>query len=195
MNSDEVKTWRAAMRKELIARRLAITPEQRKIWSDAINAHLMREFSVLNTLSIGFYWPYQGEFDPRFAIHHFRQQGAMAALPEVVQKNAPLQFRAWWPGVPMTTGVYDIPIPDGTDRVEPQALLIPPVGFDSLGYRIGYGGGFYDRTLAASAPRPLTIGVAFEISRMPSIYPQEFDIPMDYLVTENGVVKHTPTVR
>lgn len=195
MNSDEVKTWRAAMRKELIARRLAITPEQRKIWSDAINAHLLREFSALNTLSIGFYWPYQGEFDPRFAIHHFRQQGALTALPEVVQKNAPLQFRAWWPGVPMTTGVYDIPIPDGTDRVEPQALLIPPVGFDSLGYRIGYGGGFYDRTLAASAPRPLTIGVAFEISRVPTIYPQEFDIPMDYLVTENGVVKHTPTVR
>lgn len=189
MNTDEIKAWRASLRKELIGKRLAISPAQRQDWSAEITRILVQEFPMLNTMAIGIYWPYQGEFDPRFAIRQFREHGAQAALPEVVQKNAPLQFRAWWPGVAMTTGVYDIPIPVGTDVVTPQALLIPPVGFDSAGYRIGYGGGFYDRTLAAAQPRPLTIGVAFEVSRVASIHPQEFDVPMDFVVTERGVVK------
>jgi 5-formyltetrahydrofolate cyclo-ligase len=189
MTTDELKAWRASLRKELIAKRLAISPAQRRDWSAEITRILVQEFPVLNTLSIGIYWPYQGEFDPRFAIRQFRAHGAQAALPEVVQKNAPLQFRAWWPGVAMATGVYDIPVPVGTDLIAPQALLIPPVGFDSEGYRIGYGGGFYDRTLAAAQPRPLTIGVAFEVSRVASIHPQEFDVPMDFVVTERGVFK------
>ncbi len=118
---------------------------------------------------------------------HFRAEGGRSALPEVVQKATPLRFRQWWPGVPMAPGVYDIPVPQGTDVVTPDALLVPPVGFDAAGYRIGYGGGFYDRTLAAASPRPLTIGVAYEISRLPSIYPQAHDQPVDYLVTERGV--------
>ena len=189
MNSDEIKAWRTSLRKELIAKRLAITPVQRQTWSEEITRILIGEFPMLNTMTIGFYWPYQGEFDPRFAIRHFRQYGAQAALPEVVQKNAPLRFNAWWPGVPMSTGVYDIPVPVGTETVQPQALLIPPVGFDGKGYRMGYGGGFYDRTLAAAHPRPLAIGVAFEVSRVNSIHPQEFDVPMDCVVTERGVFR------
>lgn len=144
---------------------------------------------MLNSMTIGMYWPYQGEFDPRFAIRHFRDRGARAALPEVVQRNEPLRFRQWWPGVSLTKGIYDIPVPDGTDIVAPQVFLMPPVGFDGKGYRLGYGGGFYDRTLAALAPRPLTIGLAFEISRVQTIHPQEFDIRMDYVVTELGVFK------
>jgi 5,10-methenyltetrahydrofolate synthetase len=77
--------------------------------------------------------------------------------------------------------------------VVPQALLIPPVGFDARGFRLGYGGGFYDRTLASLAPRPLAIGVAFELSRVDSIRPQPFDLPMDYVVTERGIFKTRET--
>ena len=89
----------------------------------------------------------------------------------------------------MGKGVYDIPVPVGTDIVVPQALIMPPVGFDAAGYRLGYGGGFYDRTLASITPRPLTIGVAYELSRLPTIHPQDFDLAMDYVVTERGIFK------
>jgi 5,10-methenyltetrahydrofolate synthetase len=92
----------------------------------------------------------------------------------------------------MARGVYDIPVPQDTAVVLPQALIMPPVGFDANGFRLGYGGGFYDRTLASLPPRPLTIGVAYELSRVDSICPQDFDLAMDYVVTERGIFKsHT----
>ncbi|WP_342618841.1 5-formyltetrahydrofolate cyclo-ligase [Rhodoferax sp. GW822-FHT02A01] len=187
MAPEDIKAWKAATRKELIARRMAVSDADRKAWNAAITQLLIDGFPQLTGMTIGLYWPYQGEFDPRFAVHHFRDLGATAALPEVVRKAEPLRFRAWWPGVAMTTGVYDIPVPDGTDVVTPQALIMPPVGFDAAGYRLGYGGGFYDRTLASIQPRPLTIGVAYELSRLDTIHPQDFDLPMDYVVTERGI--------
>jgi 5,10-methenyltetrahydrofolate synthetase len=189
MQPDDIKDWKASQRKELLAKRVAVSDADRQSWNTAITRHLIDGFPQLAALCIGMYWPYQGEFDPRHAVHHFRNLGATAALPEVVRKAEPLQFRVWWPGVAMGRGVYDIPVPEGTDIVVPQALIMPPVGFDAAGYRIGYGGGFYDRTLASITPRPLTIGVAYELSRLPTIHPQEFDLAMDYVVTERGIFK------
>jgi len=104
-----------------------------------------------------------------------------------MQKGAPLQFREWWPGVGTTKGAFNLPVPNDTEVLTPQALLIPPIGFDLHGYRLGYGGGYFDRTLAAMAPQPLKIGVAFELSRISTIQPQPHDIPMDFIVTEAGV--------
>lgn len=184
---DDIKSWKAGLRKELLAKRQAVSEADRKRWNAAITQHLVDGFPQLGGLTIGIYWPYQGEFDPRHAMHHFRGQGATAALPEVVQKAAPLQFRSWWPGVAMGQGAYDIPVPQGTELVVPQALIMPPVGFDAQGFRLGYGGGFYDRTLASITPPPLSIGVAFELSRVDSIRPQAFDLAMDYVVTERGI--------
>jgi 5-formyltetrahydrofolate cyclo-ligase len=88
----------------------------------------------------------------------------------------------------MARGVWNIPIPAERQVVPPGALLVPLVGFDSRGYRLGYGGGFYDRTLAALSPKPLAIGVGYEFGRLATIHPQPHDIPMDALVTEAGVV-------
>ncbi len=184
---DSIKQWRKLRRTELLAQRMAVAAERRRAWNDAITAALLEGFPLLQEAVIGFYWPFKGEFDPRFAIHSFRRGGAKAALPVVMQKNAPLQFREWWPGVGTTKGVFDLPVPEGTDALTPQALLIPPIGFDSAGYRLGYGGGYFDRTLAALTPQPLKIGVVFELSRMPSIQPLAHDIPMDFIVTENGI--------
>jgi 5,10-methenyltetrahydrofolate synthetase len=144
-------------------------------------------FPMLGGMTVGFCWPYKNEFDARFAIRRFRDRGATAALPAVVEKARPLQFRQWWPGAPTRPGVYDIPIPDGTEIVLPDAALVPMNGFDEGGYRLGYGGGYFDRTLAAIAPRPLAIGASFELARLPTIYPQPHDIPMDFVVTEAGL--------
>jgi len=184
---DSIKQWRKEQRTELLARRVAVGTDQRRAWTDAITASLLEGFPFLHSLVVGCYWPYQGEFDPRFAIHRLRQRGARAALPVVLQKSAPLQFREWWPGVSTTKGVFNLPVPDGTEVLTPQALLIPPIGFDLHGYRLGYGGGYFDRTLAAMAPQPLKIGVAFELSRISTIQPQAHDIPMDFIVTEMGI--------
>lgn len=183
----DIGQWRKARRSELLSRRVAVTADRHCRWNKTITQLLAEGFPVLQGMLVGFYWPYQGEFDPRFAIRRLRECGARAALPAVVQKSAPLQFREWWPGAHMTKGVFGLPVPDGTGVVRPEALLIPPVGFDSQGYRLGYGGGYFDRTLAAMVPQPLKIGVAFELSRIPTIYPQSHDVPMDFIVTEAGV--------
>ena len=184
---DDIRQWRKAQRAELLARRVAVAATRRSQCNETITRLLVEGFPLLQRMVVGLYWPYQGEFDPRFAIRHLREGGARAALPVVVQKSAPLQFREWWPGVPMTKGVFNLPAPDGTEVVRPEALLIPPIGFDAQGYRLGYGGGYFDRTLAALTPQPLKIGVAFELSRMPTIQPQPHDVPMDFIVTEAGV--------
>lgn len=157
-----------------------------------MTALLVSGFPMLNRMTISFYWPFQGEFDPRFAIRRFRDGGATAALPVVVEKRAPLQFREWWPGVATTKGVFDLPVPEGTRTVVPQALLIPPVGFDARGYRLGYGGGYFDRTLAALTPQPMKIGVAFEMSRIETIHPQAHDIALDFFVTDRCVYRNAP---
>ncbi|MEO8855348.1 MAG: 5-formyltetrahydrofolate cyclo-ligase [Burkholderiaceae bacterium] len=179
--------WRRAQRAALLEQRMAVPQTQHRIWNEMITGLLLEGFPLLRGKIIGIYWPYKGEFDPRFAIHRLRRDGARAALPVVLQKNAALQFREWWPGVATERGVYNLPVPIGTQVVQPEAALIPPIGFDARGYRLGYGGGFFDRTLAAMAPQPLKIGVAFELSRMASIQPQPHDIPMDFIVSEAGI--------
>lgn len=182
----DVAAWRRQKRRELLARRSAIPVELRRRWNERITQLLIRGFPCLEGALIGFCWPYRGEFDPRFAVRWFRERGARAALPVVIAKGAPLEFREWWPGKPVTPGVFGLPVPGGP-AVSPDALLIPPIGFGPLGYRLGYGGGYFDRTLAAAAPQPLKIGVAYEDSRIETIYPQPHDVPMDFIVTQAGI--------
>lgn len=187
MMSDEIKAWRKARRAQLLTEREAVDADVRRGWNEQITRLLVEGFSELERCIVGFCWPFRGEFDARFFVYHLRKHGARAALPAVVEKRQPLQFREWWPGVAMRAGVFDLPVPSETAVVLPDALLIPPVGFGPRGYRLGYGGGYFDRTLAAMAPQPIKIAVAFELSRMETIYPQPHDVPMDFIVTEAGV--------
>lgn len=184
---DDIRQWRREKRLELLAQRMAVPADLHGRWSDAITSLLLEGFPVRQGSVVSFYWPFKGEFDPRFAIHRLRQAGVRAALPVVLKKDSALEFREWWPGVATHKGVFDLPVPDGTDILRPDVLLIPPVGFDAQGYRLGYGGGYFDRTLAAMPHQPQKIGVAFELSRMPTIQPQPHDIAMDFIVTEAGI--------
>lgn len=184
---NDIKVWRKARRADLIARRAAVSRDERSRWNDRITESLSQAFPISAGMVVGFCWPYKGEFDARFVIRRWRDQGATAALPVVVAKGRPLQFRKWWPGAPMTPGVYEIPVPDGTDVVIPDIALVPMNGFDEQGYRLGYGGGYFDTTLAAFDRRMLAIGVSYDLLRLPTIYPQPHDIPMDFVVTELGV--------
>jgi 5-formyltetrahydrofolate cyclo-ligase len=181
----DVPAWRNNIRRELLSLRAAMLPEE----------HRQKSIIILNALSsmrekfrgtIGFYWPFRGEVDMLPFMHVLLDDGHPAALPVVVGKGKPLQFRSWTPQSKMTNGVYGIAYPADGEIVEPDTLLIPVVGFDSECYRLGYGGGFYDRTLAATAKNVIKIGVGFESARVHSIYPQVFDVPLNFVVTEAG---------
>jgi 5,10-methenyltetrahydrofolate synthetase len=116
----------------------------------------------------------------------------LTALPVVVAPRTPLIFREWHPGVPLAKGALDIPYPVDSREIVPQAVLLPMNGWDSGGYRLGYGAGFFDRTLASLAQRPVVIGVSYEQAHLDTIHPQSWDIPVDYLVTERGVYRRDP---
>ena len=188
-NWNEIKAWRKARRAELIARRVAFGAGERRGWNERVSMLIEQVVPVMPDVVIGFCRPFKGEVDARFAVRHWREHGAIAALPEVVAKTGPLQFREWWPGAPMMPGVYDIPVPDGTRVLVPDIAIVPMNGFDRQGYRLGYGGGYFDRTLAALERRVLAIGVSYEALRLPTIHPQAHDIPMDFVVTEAGAYR------
>jgi 5-formyltetrahydrofolate cyclo-ligase len=185
--SPELAAWRKDQRAHLVALRLGLSADQRAAYGRAIDGYLCRGFPILGQATIGLCWPYQGEYDARPVAEGWRAEGARLALPSVVAKAAPLEFLEWSPQVEMAAGAYDIPVPVGTARVVPTALLIPVVGIGAQGDRLGYGGGFYDRTLAAFARAPITIAIAYEASRVPTTYPQDHDILMDFVVTEAGI--------
>ena len=103
-----------------------------------------------------------------------------------MDSNSPLEFREWTPHSEMIEDRYGIHIPARRDVLRPDAILMPLNGFDGAGYRLGYGGGYFDRSLAGMNPRPLAIGVGFELARLDSIRPQAHDLPMDFIVTEAG---------
>ena len=167
-----------------MALRTAAPPVERRLWAAEIEAQLRALLLERPVMTLGVYWPFQAEFDPRALIDWVIAQGFAVALPAVIDKKGPLEYRAWRPGEALVDGVWNIPIPEVREVVLPQAVLAPLVGFDRQCYRLGYGGGYFDRTLAASSTRPLAIGVGYEVSQIETILPQSFDIPMDVIVTE-----------
>jgi 5,10-methenyltetrahydrofolate synthetase len=184
---EEIRTWRKAQRAAQVTAREAAPEADRKAWSERIGELLFEGFRVPEATIVGFCWPYRGEFDARFVVRRWRDVGALAALPAVVDKKGPLEFRKWWPGAPMKPAVYDIPVPDGTEVMVPDIAIVPMNAFDGRGYRLGYGGGYFDRTLAAHGRRMVAIGVSYEKLRLETIHPQPHDVPMDFVVTEAAV--------
>lgn len=190
---DEVRRWRRERRKDLIARRLALPQRERRRLQSLIVDLVERHFPSLAHTVFGFYWPFSGEIGVHVLVHRLVERGARAALPVVVERGKPLEFWTWHPGAPLERGVWKIPIPAERCAVRPTALLVPLVGFDEAGYRLGHGGGYYDRTLAVMTPKPLTIGVGFELGRLETIHPQPHDVPMDAIVTEAGLFRSSVT--
>jgi len=140
--------------------------------------------------SVGFYWPLAGEFDARGAVAIWLAAGTRheASLPIVKERGTPLEFHAWTPDMPMRTGHHRITEPTSGHIVLPELLFVPCVGFDDDGYRLGYGGGYYDRTLAGwpAAKKPITVGIAYEACRTQALEREAHDIPLDLIVTEAG---------
>jgi 5-formyltetrahydrofolate cyclo-ligase len=189
MTPDNLSAWRKSERARLIAARESIAPAVLDGWRRQMDAHLERAFPGLARAVLAFCWPVRAEYDARHLARALRAAGAVTALPVVVAPRQPLVFREWHPGVELAKGALGIPYPVGSPEVAPQAVLVPMNGWDGEGYRLGYGGGFFDRTLAAAADKPTVIGVGYEMARLATIHPQPWDIPVDYVVTERGVYR------
>ena len=192
MDSQELKSWRKATRERLVATRLSLSPADVERWRRRIDGYVERSFPGLAGRRLAICWPIKNEYDARHLARKLRERGTITALPVVVAPKTPLVFREWHPGVELATGALDIAYPVGSPELVPDAVLLPMNGWDQGGYRLGYGAGFFDRTLASLAKKPVTIGVSYELTRLDTIYPQAWDIPMDYVVTERGVYRRDP---
>jgi 5,10-methenyltetrahydrofolate synthetase len=180
----DVARWRKAERSRLIEARLAISADERSAFARRIAEGLDDSIGSVAGRIVSIYWPFRGEPDLRPWINRVIAGGGRIALPIVVEKAHPLLFRTYAPGDRLEKGVWNIPVPAGGEAVQPDIVIAPLVGVDPGKYRLGYGGGFFDRTLAAMPKKPLVIGVGYEMQRIPTIYPQPHDIPMDLIVTE-----------
>ena len=191
---------RRALRAEAIERRKALAPATVALGSAAICDRLQALWPTPPGRVIGFCWPVSQEPDLRPLVLRWMAQGATPVLPVVVAADAPLRFRPWIPqtsessGGAMVADRYGIPTPVDGPELTPDVLLLPLNAFDSAGYRIGYGGGFFDRTIAALAAegcRPLAIGIGFEISQVKTTLPKPHDARLDWIVTEARTLRVT----
>jgi 5,10-methenyltetrahydrofolate synthetase len=186
------------LRKQLIEQRLNMTDRLHR--ADLLQ-RVMRIWLVGRADSIiGAYWPIKGEFDPLPALHRWKEDGELLdepqmrriALPVVDKVHQTLKFHAWFPGCPMEEDAFGIPKPKETEIVVPTLLFVPCVGYGMGGNRLGYGGGFYDRTLAQLQPKPYTVGLGFAAGLLPNLEPEPHDVALDGILNELGVVWPIP---
>ena len=183
-----------ALRKALIQQRLDMADRAER--ADLLQRVLRIWLFDRKDTVIGAYWPIKGEFDPLPALHRWKEDGELLddplrrriGLPVVDKVSKTLQFHAWYPGCHMEEDDYNIPKPKDTEVVVPTLLVVPCVGYGPGGYRLGYGGGVYDRTLAQWQPKPYTVGLGFTQGFIEDMVPEPHDVPLDALLNENGVV-------
>ncbi|OFZ87458.1 MAG: 5-formyltetrahydrofolate cyclo-ligase [Betaproteobacteria bacterium RBG_16_64_18] len=192
MTPQEIQAWRKALRQELIEKRAALPRDALEEYRHRIDAHLLRAFPDLAHGVVAFCWPYRNEYDARHLLADLRRRGAMTALPAIVAPRTPLVFREWHPGVTLEAGPLGIPFPPDSPQVQPDSVLLPVVAFDAAGYRLGYGGSYFDRTLAVIERRPRVIAIGYEFMFIETIHPQPHDVPVDYVVTERGIYVRRP---
>jgi len=194
-NSDSSKAQQKKdLRKALLALRNSLPDRQAR--ADALQ-QVMRIWLVGRPeLVIGAYWPIKGEFDPLPALHRWKEDGELLdqpqrrriGLPVVNKEDKTMTFHAWYPGCPMEEDAFGIPKPKDTEVITPTLLFSPCVGYGPGGYRLGYGGGFYDRMLATLSPRPFTVGLGYGVGFVPELEPEAHDIPLDAILNDYGVV-------
>jgi 5-formyltetrahydrofolate cyclo-ligase len=183
---------KAVLRKQLQAERQALIDRHQRA------AHLQQVLRVWlvsrQESSIGAYWPIKGEFDALPALYRWAEAepGRRIGLPVMNRQTKHLSFHVWYPGCPMEEDAYGIPKPKDTEAFHPELLLVPCVGYGPGGVRLGYGGGFYDRTLASLTPRPFTAGLAYTHGWLPWLQGEPHDIPLDAILTEEGVPWEKP---
>jgi len=192
-NSDQAQE-KKALRAALIEQRNQLP--DRQVREDLLQ-RVMRIWLVGRPeIVIGAYWPIKGEFDPLPALHRWKEDGELLdepqprriGLPVVNKETRSMTFHAWYPGCPMEEDAYGIPKPKDTEVIVPTMVFAPCVGYGPGGYRLGYGGGFYDRMLASLNPKPFSVGLGFGMGFLPDFEPEPHDMPLDAILNDYGVV-------
>lgn len=181
----DVGAWRTGTRLRLMAARASVPLGSRRRKDERITRLLLRFFPQLARLTVGLYWPMKAEVDPREIAAAWRARGARIALP-VASSGATLGYREWSGGMDRLLDPLAPAAGLGAQVVQPEAYLVPALGFDQRGFCLGYGGAYFDRTLAQHDPQPVKIGIAHELSRLDTIHPLRHDIPMHFVVTESA---------
>ena len=188
-------TDRAALRARLIAARQALPDRLERA------VHLQSVLRVWlvgrREMSIGAYWPIKGEFDPLPALYRWTEGAPEGVtrrigLPVADRTTGSLRFHVWYPGCPTELDAYDIPKPKDTEEFVPELLVVPCLGYGPAGVRLGYGGGFFDRTLMSIRPRAVTVGVSYTHGFLPMLRPGDKDTQLDAMLTEDGVMWQRP---
>lgn len=176
---------KADLRKQLLAARRTLDSATRAAWDSAIGAQVVAWWKAAQPAALGVYWPLRDEPDLHAAYAQLEGLGAKLLLPVVVQKDAALEFAEWSIGEQMVKDAMGVAVPADLRLQEayPPALLVPCLGFNPQGYRLGYGGGFYDRTLARHAARPQTLGIAYQCLQV-QFDSDGHDVALDRIITE-----------
>jgi len=176
-----------ALRAKLIAARQALPDRLER--AVALQSVLRVWLVGRREQTIGGYWPIKGEFDPLPALYRWAEadERRRIGLPVLNREDGSLRFHVWYPGCPMELDAHDIPKPKGTEVFDPQLLLLPCVGYGPEGVRLGYGGGFYDRTIASLQPRPKIVGLCYSNAFLPLLRAQPGDLKLDALITDDGI--------
>jgi 5-formyltetrahydrofolate cyclo-ligase len=182
----QVNAWRREQRAALLGQRQGLSPEDRQRAAAIITGKLDALIAERSVASIGLYWPIKQEISLLSWANERARQGIVLCLPVVVTPKEPLEYWRWNQGETLARGIWNIPVPAQRDVVLPDLMLAPVVGFDRANYRLGYGGGYFDRTLASLHLRPMVIGVGYAFSALETIFPQPHDISMDAVLTESN---------
>jgi 5-formyltetrahydrofolate cyclo-ligase len=188
----DVSSWRKQERVRLLELRRAMSLDANQAASRLIEQALLDRLPPASQDLIGCYWPFRREFNCIPYMREVLRCGGRVALPVVIARGRPLEFRCWTENAEMEYGVWNIPHPASGPAVIPTALIIPVVGFDEDCFRLGYGAGYYDATLAAFAQQPPAVGIGFEFSCLSTIHPLPHDRPMGAVITEVRVRERTP---
>ena len=185
-----IEQTKAAMRSKAHAQRAAFFPSLRAEASKAAAAHFFEGVTLAPDEMVAAYWPIRDELDVKPVLTKLMDDGQPVCLPVVVGDGQPLQLRRWEQGAALYPSGFGTLAPDElAPIVEPDVILVPLLGFDKHGTRLGYGGGYYDRTLSRLAKKPRLIGLAFSLQEFDHIPRDSHDVPLDALVTEKGVTR------
>jgi 5-formyltetrahydrofolate cyclo-ligase len=190
MSDPAIQALKAKLRDEALARRAALDPAWQEHASLRI-AELVLSLEELHGLSpVSAYWPIRREVDPRPILEALHAAGVRLGLPSI--EGDEMVFRLWNPGDPLVPAAFGLSVPQPQAiRVDPAAMLVPLAAFDRSGGRIGYGKGYYDRTIAGLGRSSLrcTIGLAFSAQEVPDIPLEDHDERLDLIVTEAEIIR------
>lgn len=188
MAHTDLETAKAEARKQAMAQRAALNSSERAEAAKAAAEHFFQKVDLTENQMVAAYWPIRDEIDAKPLLTRLMDSGQPVCLPVVMGEGKPLVFRQWEADAPLYEAGFGTLVPAETAPVvTPDLMIIPLLGFDKTGTRLGYGRGYYDRSIAAMKEKPVLVGYAFSAQELDAIPREPHDVPLDYLITEAGV--------